>query len=204
MQVEARAGTQVVTDGQQSPLRSGRSGELITADAHARYQEAVLRGNVFFATTQNTAFTSSVGITITTIVGLVVSNPPGSGKCLVLLQAEFTPSGVVAGAMAISVIPFNATALTHTTALTIRNALVSGGNSSIAFADQGATALSTPIPSKFLFACLSTNTAQPAGPVLYDLGGSIILPQGCGAAILGTAAITGWASLLWEEIVAPG
>jgi hypothetical protein len=195
-----RTGPSYNSIGQNSPIRLGSTGEVNTGDAHARYYEAVYRGNVFFAATQNAAFTSSVGITTTTIVGLVLSNPVASGKNLVLMTAEFMPSGVVVGAVALSTIPFSATAYTHTTTLTVQKALVSLGNGSVTLADQGATVSSTPVPTKFLFSCLSTNTAQPSVATVVDLGGQIIVPPGCGVAIDGTQAITGWASLTWEEV----
>lgn len=199
---ELQTGPTYNSDGTKSPQRGGKTGEAMVGDAHARYMEAVYRGSVFFAATQNAAFTSSVGITTTTIIGLVLSNPAGSGKNLVPLQASFLPSGVVVGAMAISMIPFAQAAYTHTTALTVRNALggSSGGAVSVTFADQGATVSATPVPERFIFACLSTNTAQPGAATVIDLGGSLIVPPGCGVAILGTTAITGWASMNWEEI----
>jgi hypothetical protein len=195
-----RTGPSSNGDGQNSPIRLGKTGETNVSDAHARYYEAVYRGNVFFAATQNAAFTSSVGITTTTIVGVVVSNPVGSGKNLSLLTAEFMPSGVVVGAMALVAIPVSVTAYTHTTPLTVQKALISYGNSSVAFADQGATVPATPVPNKFLFSCLSTNTGQPSVASVIDLGGTLLVPPGCGVAILGTAAITGWASMSWEEV----
>ena len=195
-----RTGPSYNTAGQNSPIRLGTTGEVNVGDAHARYYEAVYRGNVFFAATQNTAFTSSVGVTTTTAIGLVVSNPVASGKNLVLLTAEFMPSGVVVGAIALSVVPFSATSYTHTTTLTIQKEFVSFGNTSVALADQGATISATPVPAKWIFSCLSTNTAVPSVNTFVDLGGQFILPPGCGAVIDGTTAITGWASLTWEEV----
>lgn len=201
MKIELEVGPQVSPDGQSIQPRAGKAGEIIVQELHGRYTEQVYRGNVFFAHGGNAALTFSVGLTTTTMVGLIVTNPIGSGKLLVPMQAEFSPSGVVVGGVALCSLPYTITAFPHTTALTVRNAYISGGLVSVANADSGMSAGPvTPIPAKMLFACLSTNTAQGAAPVLYDLGGSLIVPPGCGVAMLATTAITGWPSLTWEEI----
>lgn len=199
-QFPGRVGPLAAADGVSTQLRLGRDSSVAVQDSHGRYQEAVYRGNVFIAATQ-AAVTFSVGLTTTTCVGLILSNPPNSGKNLVLLQAEFSNTGVVAGTVGLSVFPYSATAFTHTTALTPINALLGAPAGCVGKADSGSSSTpTTPVLAKALFTCLTTNTAVSGAPVLYDLGGSIIIAPGTAAAILASAAVTGFASMTWEEI----
>lgn len=200
MFIQAVTGPQVNATGANPTVRAGNSGELSVADVHARYQEAVYRGNVFIAATQ-AAVTFSVGLTTTTCVGLILSNPPSSGKNLVLLQAEFSNTGVVVGTVGISAFPYSATAIPHTTPLTPISALLGSGLTPVGKADSGSTSTpTTPVLAKVLFTCLTTNTGVSGVPVLYDLGGSMIVAPGTAVAILASAAVTGFASMTWEEI----
>ena len=173
---------------------------------YARYYGANKAGNVFYAHTGNAAITWTVGLTTTTIVGLVLSNPVGSNKNIILLQAEFCASGVIVGGVGISVMPYTIGATTHSTALTIRNAI--GGAAmgtgvgivgSCAYADSGVVLPAAPVAARMLWSAVSTNTAVSPPPVLIDLGGSLILSPGTAGGILATQAVTGWASLCWQE-----
>lgn len=196
----ASVGPQPKSDGNPSVLRVGKDGAQCVQDAHARYQEAVYRGNVYIAANQ-AAVTFSAGLTTTTCVGLVLENPPNNNKNLVLLQCEFSNTGTVVGTVGLSAFPFSSSAFPHTTALTPVNALIGSKNSPSATADQGSTSTpTTPVVIKPLFTVLSTNTAVSGAPVLYDLGGSVMVSPGCAVAVLASAAVTGFCSLTWEEI----
>lgn len=194
-----RVGPQVAGDSTLLIPRLGRDGSSVVQDAHGRYQEAVYRGNVYFAANQ-AAVTFSAGLTITTLVGLILSNPPGSTKLVVPLQVEYVNTGVIVGVTGISVMPYSASAITHTTALSIKNAKVGQGYSPVALADQGATIPVAPVAWKFLYSVLSTNTGVISSPAIHDLGGSLILAPGTAMAICATAAVTGFASVTWEEV----
>ena len=90
---QGRVGELLGQDGVVQPLRLTRKGALAAADAHARYQEAVLRGNVYYLATGSaapTAFTG--GAAGTPLIG--VHNPTGSGKALVFLAASVSPTAV--------------------------------------------------------------------------------------------------------------
>jgi hypothetical protein len=43
------SGEQSKSDGIQGALRAGKTGELITGDAHAKYFEPASRGSLFFS-----------------------------------------------------------------------------------------------------------------------------------------------------------
>lgn len=188
--------------GGAGPFTASYDSAQRVVEAHARYMEAVYRGNVYFAASQ-AAVTFSAGLTTTTAVGLILSNPIGSNKLLVPMQVEFVNTGVIVGVAGLSVMPYNATNVTHTTALTIQNCYVSGGNTPTGKADQGAALPVAPVAWKFLYSVLSTNTGVISQATVYNLDGSLILPAGTACAVLASAAITGFASLTWEEIPLP-
>jgi hypothetical protein len=174
---------------------------LPNQEAGGRYSASAYAGQVYFAHTGNTAITWSVGLTQTTAVGLIVSNPTGTNKNLEILQAEFTPASAVAGSVALVVGAYSGTAVTHTTAITVRSALgAASGVNSVAYADTGSTLPAAPVPARQLYCVISTATTVVCPPALLDLGGSLIVPPGCSVAILATAAVTGFASIAWKEV----
>lgn len=89
---EVKVGAQTNSNGAQVTARGDRSGAITTTDAHGRFQEAVLTGNVYsggmaLTSIANATFsTGTLGATATPIVG--VWNPSTSGKNLVILQAK--------------------------------------------------------------------------------------------------------------------
>ena len=58
---EIKAGLIYNADGAVSTARSGKTGETITADAHGKYAETVLRGNAYFLSIASGAPTAYVG-----------------------------------------------------------------------------------------------------------------------------------------------
>lgn len=198
-------GFKALTDGANAIGRGGRSGELITADAHGRYQEAATRGNVFLA--HNVAAQAVSVALATTYTGLCLSNPLGSGKNLALLAAQFAISvAEVAIASQHLIGGFSATtAVTHTTPLAapgIQSTFLNGVAQSIAKADSAAT---IPTPGYLLPLRSGFTAGALGGPgmgSLIDLGGLIIIPPGGFIAIGALTAITGFGALVWEEIPA--
>src|ERR1051326_7041594 len=78
--------------GTPSPFTADITGAQRTTDAHARFQEAALRGFLFSAGMTLTAInnatftTGTLGATCTPIIG--IWNPMNSGKNAVILQAR--------------------------------------------------------------------------------------------------------------------
>src|SRR6059036_3376804 len=94
---QGRVGDLQATDGSIQPFTQSRLGALHAVDRHARYQEAVLRGNVYYLATgaaAPTAFTGGAGGT--PLLG--VMNPAGSNKALVFLAASTTITAVPSAA----------------------------------------------------------------------------------------------------------
>ena len=110
-------------------VRLGKDGALAAQDAHGRYQEAVFRGAVFTAC--NVAAQALTVALATTYTGLVIANPVGSGKNLVILSANFIQSAAPSSFAALFLIAGGSSTgiLTHTTPLAapgIQKALISG------------------------------------------------------------------------------
>src|SRR6266576_308875 len=191
-------------DGSDTPLRQGRDSDLIISQCHGRYHEAVSRGNVFFAA--NTA-TQALSLNSTTATGLILSNPAGSGKNLSLIEVCVAIASLPAGQYNLlltgNLNPI-ATATTHSVALTIRNALLGGGQNSVAFADSSATIANANIVRIIGAggaATMATSTAYQ--PFIRDeVSGLILLQPGtCISLQALTTAVTVVASFAWEEIV---
>lgn len=159
-------------------------------------------GNVYSACSAGAVTLSTVS---TTCTGLALSNPPGSGRLLVVKEVCFTPSTAPAGAAVVGIAIHTAistTDTTHTTPMVIHNAIAKGNVSGqcAGRADAAATLVSTPL---WLRPMGSVVAASSISPTKYkeDVNGSIIIPPG-GALSLSylTTAAVGIASVTWAEI----
>lgn len=159
-------------------------------------------GNVYSACSAGAVTLSTVS---TTCTGLALSNPPGSGKNLVVKEVCFTPSTAPAGAAVVGIAIHTAvstTDSTHTTPMVIHNAIAKGNVSGqcAGRADAAATLVSTPL---WLRPMGSVVAASSISPTKYkeDVNGSIIIPPGGSMSLsyLTTAAV-GIASVTWAEI----
>lgn len=200
--IEAKVGAQTLTDGSPLTVRAGRSGELNVGDAHGRYQEAAIRGNLFLAS--NVAAQALSVALATAYTGLMLSNPIGNTKNLVLLGAQLALSAAPAAIASLHLIGgYSAvTQVTHTTPLAapgIQNALLGTGQASSMKADSSATIPTPgyilPLGSGFTAAALYATT-----PLWIDLGGCIVLPPGGFIGWGALTAVTGFGGFLWEEV----
>src|SRR5207245_11552270 len=90
---QGRVGELVGADGVIQPFRLTRKGGLAVTDVHAKYQEAVLRSNVYYLATGAAAPTATVGAAGgTRLIGIY--KPTGSGKALVTFVASTHPTAV--------------------------------------------------------------------------------------------------------------
>lgn len=199
--VQALGGPKTVQDQTYNALRLEKSGAQVIQTAHGWYNEAVYRGNVFFGANQAAQALTSIGTTAQT--GLILVNPPGSGKNLVLLQVEFALTAAATNNPIITL----AVQATQSASLakptnTANNALIGTPANCVGSVTTSATLQSNPVVAKVLQVCNTTTipaTVNP--PVTYDLGGSIMLVPGTAACIASVAtASTGLASITWEEI----
>lgn len=204
VEITGQVGPQVLSDGSIQAIRQGRTAELVIGQAHGRYQEAVSRGNVFFAA--NTA-TQALSTNSTTATGLILSNPAGSGKNLVLLDLSVSIASLPAAQYAL-ILTGNtnpiAAATTHTVALVIQNALMGNANNSVAKADSSATIANATIMRHIPGGGAATMASSISYPpfIRDELSGIIMLAPGtCISLQALTTAVTVLASIAWEEVV---
>ena len=99
---EGRVGAWALSDGATHEVRLGNTGELIIGDAHARFYEAVKRGNVYTFGVSNTAIAAvnavaTTGATAKPMIGLW--NPSTSLVNLVVLKAIAIETTIPASAV---------------------------------------------------------------------------------------------------------
>lgn len=200
---EFKTGPQILGDGTQITARAGRTGEVSVADAHARYQEAVMRGSVYCAA--NTA-AQALSLGSATATGLILSNPAGSSKNLVILEiTSYIAAAVTAVANVALFVNKNAAAATtvHTTVITPTNALI-GGSTGVGLVDSAATLPAVPslVRSIFGWSWAATSTSAFQLGVKDEVAGAIILLPGTTLSIQGvTVAHSVISSITWEEVV---
>jgi hypothetical protein len=228
--IRIKPGVVVAQDGTYPELRGGRTGELLSSDAHARFQEATYRGNVYaggmqltsianatFTTATSLSATLATAATATPIVG--IWNPSTSLVNAVILQAvvetiitalQVTGTGGYVWCAFIGQVASISTGLSPIN----RKTFVSTGSQVKNLAGVALTGLQN--TGSFLSAsglgspALNLSTLQTAaglmpsnGPAIDNIDGSIIVPPG---GILGLfaattpVAISCATSLLWEEI----
>ncbi len=158
-------------------------------------------GNVYHAATQAGVTLSGLSVTAT---GLILSNPYGSGKNLAVMTIvwEYTtaPAGASSIGVAMSPAP-SATAVTHTTPVTVQNALLAGtqGVAGVGKVDSSATTVGTPVFVRFLNGPVAASQISPSY-IRDDVDGALILVPGTSIqlAFLTTAAL-GLGSITWLE-----
>lgn len=221
---EIRIGPLTGADGTVQPARGGRTGELLSADAHGRFQEAALRGALFSAgmnltSISNVTFTTAtLGVTCTPIIGLW--NPMNSGRNLVVLQARvqliatavttFTGPGSLMWCTAV-----NQSAISTGITPLSRLSLTASGSVAKGFANTALTGLSGNLTVQEASGLISFSnnfsnaltaagqaTASPGG--IDNIDGAIILVPGSVLALLGSTtpiSVSGASSILWEEVL---
>lgn len=191
--------------GVPSPFTATSSGAQRVSDAHARYFDAVSRGNAYFASIASGAPTAYVGAAGGTPL-LAVHNPTGSGKALVVLAAagliRVTATGAGTTDLALwagaSVVP-TGTQTSPKNALTFAAGGVGLGFSNAALTSSTALNLAIPLGGYYW----ATAAGAYANQGFFDIGGLIVLLPGMQVALGATVVPTSttWdASLWWEEV----
>lgn len=182
-----------------SVLKLDKNNNLQVSLSTAKYQNAVLDGNVYFATNQ-IARTWSVALA-TTHTGLVVSNPVTSGKNLVILKVGFTLSVAPVAIATIGLFTGYSTAgiVTHTTPLTPQNCLI-GNGSGLATADEAATLVGTPLWTMPILGGFTAGALPSTSPSILDVDGAIVVKPGGYIGIGALTAVFGFGSITWQEV----
>lgn len=225
MELEGKVGPQTLSDGSKNTIRTGKTGEAMTSDVHARFQEAALRGNLYsggMTTTSisNATFTTAtLDATATPIIGLW--NPTGSGKNLVVIQAKLqcvitnaTATGggafmwctsLLNGAISTGIAPLNRFTLAATGSVgkVYANTALTGLTTSLSIRE--ASALQGGTNGNYSMVGTAVGFSVSGSSATIDnIDGSIIIPPGGVLALLCTTtpvAISAASSILWEEII---
>jgi hypothetical protein len=199
MILEGQSGPQAIQDGSVNTVRLTKDSSAGAQDTHARYQEAVYRGNVFSAA--NTAAVT-IGVLTATGVTFHLYNPAASGKNLVVLTVSFAPSSATFVVSPVwLVVNAQATAPTGTTALVVRNNLLGAGAAAVGQVFSAATLAAVPVPVRPFFTVPAT--ALTSLFVCKDeVAGEIIVGPGQVLSVQGNVAATavGFLAASWEEI----
>lgn len=183
------------------PVLVDSSGKLITSRTGGKYSDAALAGRVFVAANQ-----AAVALTAqfaTTYTGLVLENPAGSGKNLIMLECGYITSVATPTATALGLMT-GADAGDAAAAITPRNRLLGSALTSVAYADGGCTLVGTPVLEQvFGDAWTEATTAGTLMPPnVVDLNGSLIVTPGYFVAFWSFAANSAafWLHFMWEEV----
>ncbi len=211
-----RVGAGLIGKSTSGPLRGDLSSALVTQDAHARFQEAVLAGNVYIGSNPaGTAVTTQAGLSVTTPV-LTLFNPFNSTVNLVLwsfgaaIQSSPAAATVVMLAMNLPNLAGVPTAPVTVTNANITNALLGLGQTGTsttvltASGNQGqcyrvCTLSATPIAFRQSFGV--TGASAISGMSLRDaVEGAVIIPPGIAISVQTSAAASLVCDFVWEEI----
>lgn len=194
--------------GTQAGVALGAQFELLNSPLQPRYFQNTVRRQAFHASHQAGQITT-VGFA-TTYTGLCLSNPPGSGKLLVLDRVNYAVLVANVAAATLGLMGnYSTTEVTHTTPGTVRSNMI-GANLAVPGVGKVDTAATLPVAPVMLmpFDAILTGaitTTTKAGPNVVDIDGSIILEPGGFVAIATTtvsAAAALWAGFIWHEISA--
>ena len=209
-------------DGVLTGARFSNDSCLIVQAGHAKYQEAVLRGNVYSLTTTSSGVTlasanaSTTAATAQPIVGFI--NPANSGVNCVILEARCGPQATGGSAANEGVYGFQIAANGASTSITgtpPTNNLrwTATGSRVIGAVNAAFTGNTITWVWAMPFVGVGPRFAAPTASINVHgiereiVDGLIIIPPGTGIGLftLGAGtAITVGASLIWDEVDIPG
>jgi len=174
---------------------------FLNAGVQSKYGDALRRGRTFFAC--NSAI-QALSVNSATATGLILSNPVTSGVNLVLLQlciAVASAPGAQSNMILTGTLLTTANAnTTHTTPLTVKNALIGTSGIGAGLADSAAT-VPTPAALRAIGGGVIGAAALNTMYIRDDIDGIIMLAPGCVISLQAmTTAMSVVASLTWEEV----
>ena len=193
-----------------TPLRGSNMGALIVDELYGPKYEAAYRGATYWGANQAVVSTAlQTGLTATATGGLILSNPLGNTKNLVVRTASI---GVLvaqtnASIMGLMIASSPSVAIGGTlTVVASQNTLpLSGGAATgILYSSASVTLQSTPILAKVI-GSLGTGalTTGIQTGIVADLGGGLVLQPGSALAFYGTGVGTASSLLFsyeWNEV----
>lgn len=196
--LKGRVGARTLGDGNEDSARLDQHGAM-AANLGGDYAEAARRGMIFSAS--NVAAQAVSVALSTTYTGLLVYNPTGSGKRMILIAAKYALSVAPAAIASLHLLRVPSGTYTHTTPLAapgIVSTKIGGSTASAMGADSAAT---IPTPTYLM----SAGSGFTAGALYADsqtwlpINGAITVEPGCGIAWGALTAVTGFGSFMWIE-----
>ena len=162
------------------------------------------QGKVYTLANTAAVATTAVG---TAATGLIVINPYGSGKKLIMVDWGWASSGVGTGVgnICLAIGASNITAVTNTTPVTVRAADGSGAATSVAAGSSSATLPAADVAVKWLGGNIWVTGGTGDHPYMLQgsLEGSLILVPGSTLRFTHvTTVLTGLGSFTWIEVPA--
>lgn len=175
-------------------------------DSRGHFTDLVSRGRVFLAANQAGAVVTNLNATAT---GFILTNPVGSAVWLAILRVQFQQTSTAAAAanagVQLAAGLFSNTAVTHTTPLTVRSALIGGSATGVGLADSSSTLPAAPVAVMNLWQPSVSATATTGIPPMVDVNvdGLIIVAPGCTVSLSALGTLSGASAMFWEEFPAP-
>ncbi len=210
MIAETRTGLITSSDGVYNPVRADKTGALVTADGHARYAEAIRRGNCYYATSLPGASLGTALVANSTV--LTLYNPPGSQVYLSLISATVAlttpPAAASVGSLVLAgfVNPLQVMLSGQTLATTFGNALLGATpNQGVGKPYTAVAFPSAPVVLRSIggWAFVGVATSSTNSNFNDPTDGLIMLSPGVAVTIQGILSASVWngtATMLWEEI----
>jgi hypothetical protein len=207
--IRVKPGAITAQDGTYPELRGTRKGAVGTQDIGGRFEELLLRGNVYAAQIAN-ANPTGVSTGILGAAGtplLLVWNPANSGKIFSILQASVAirNNGTVSPGSFVWTGGLTTAVTANLSQPLNLFTLQASGSSGKFVANAAATGLSALNYIRPIFGIGAATTATTTGfPQGYeDVSGSLFIPPGAAMGIIstvtGTAAVVD-AGIVWEEL----
>lgn len=158
--------------------------------------------NTFVASTQS-GIATSTGLS-TTQTGITLTNPVGSGKNLVILGAQLAPTSAPAAAAtlvwAANVNPL-AAAVTQTTPLTPRCAILGNASAATGLAASAVTLPAAPVVVRAIGGGPVATGTVTSSFIEDVVDGALVVAPGCAISINSlTTAISAVISVTWKEV----
>lgn len=202
-------GIQQVNDGSITIARGDKQGNACVSEVNPRYYENAYRGNVFSG--GNTAFAALTAVG-TTVTGLTLFNPTGSGKNLVVMDVTVAFTPVTLATVAVTAVlagVAQATTPTGLSTLTPGPNLVGTASTPVAKLYSAATIAASPtimrVVGNWQSTVLTTSGGATASSSLLkdEVAGAVVVAPGaliCLAGIGTVADATVAASITWLEL----
>jgi len=186
-------------DGTGRPVLVEDSGQL---SGMSKLTDAAINGRLFHTSSQASSTTSTT--LSTTHVGLLVGNPAGSGKNLVMHVFGFAADGSITAEGIIGLATGTIGDMALVAAPVIQPSLVGGSASSVAYADQVGVTTGTLTCLRVVgqLDCTAAATTYGTPLQIIDLKGGIVIGPGycIGTETTQAAGNVMWFHFQWEEV----